>query len=121
MQTQERRIGTVVSVLDELEVAALADDRGADGPVVCLWPDEVDVPDRVAAALHEAATHRPVIVLRHGPVRQLLVDCRGETHELARLDVAAGVEDVLRRDEATPSGLHEERLDPTTFLPGGDR
>lgn len=121
MRTDERRRdAAVLSVLDEHEIRALRHDQGAGGPVVCLWPDDADVPHEVAAALRETAAHRRVIVLRHGSLRQVIVDCRGETHEVASIDVAACVEDVLRRDDVAP-GLHEQRLGPGPALRGGDR
>lgn len=122
MRTDERRrTGVVLSVLDEHEIRELCDDPGAGGPVVCLWPDGAEVPHRVAAALADAAGRRAVVVLRHGPLRDVLVDCRGETHEVARIDLAACVEDVLRRSDLAPSGLHEERLEALSALHGGDR
>lgn len=124
MQTDRRPAGAsaiVLSVLDEQEIAAASDDPASDGPLVCLWPDGTDVPDRVRTWLHDVAGRRPVIVLRHGDLRQVLTDCRGDTHDLPRVDVAARVRDVLRRDDLALPGLHEERLDATPALLGGDR
>lgn len=125
MQTHRRRpastSATVLSVLDEHEIAALTADPDPDGPVVCLWPDGADVPDRVRASLHEVADRRPVVVLRHGDLRDVLVDCRGDSHDLPRLDVAASVRNVLSREGLDRPGLVEHRLDATPALQGGDR
>lgn len=124
MQTDRRPArasATVLSVVDEQEITAVSDDPAADGPLVCLWPDGSDVPERVITSLHDVAARRPVIVLHHGDLQQVLIDCRGDAHDLPRVDVAARVRDVLRRDDLALPGLHEERLDATPALLGGDR
>lgn len=115
MQTHRRRpagsSATVLSVLDDHEIAALRVDAESEGPVVCLWPDEAEVPAGVGDGLEQVATRRAVAVLRHGPLTTHLVDCRGVAHVTGTVDVDAVVRSVVRDLADTPAGLHEVRLD----------